>query len=706
VSNNPIGIRLDMSSGFVRICPVANSNGKPSEFYIGTTSALDHRELIREMDQTTYGVTMRADFPLVRYILGKVVSRQSNLENVEKIDLYKLACCSVSETKNGTVFALIRPSFAVDKSIVPSQTQNGHMVRALLRVCTDRNGSRYIHHLTFPNAMGVVSITPGPSSDATHPIIAWERLLKGFGISVTNTSESESINSCNWERFCVRNAHTGMSIAIKPRIEPSKDMGVGLDISFTRGDKKHCIDVSVCAIDNIFTCLTQTHSSLLRKVDPSLTEHRLSLDNGAYDLMFSIKHTSRVQCLLLHTAAAGNHFIASSDVNFSNNMVYTNVCAAGVGNVMGVERLALRMARLLQANLTPNNMGKGFCSLNDTDKQLLGLISSTDIATDLGHVFQSDDRSMKKLRLGLENLSMRKDYANGIQLLQNQQFKRSPIFVETRATSSSRAERPRWQDKHTTAANSDNLMRQKMMSARGVATLSLYTGSQHRADPMNTCVVFSDVKVPKMIYKEPSPAGRSSISAKRLGWGAPLSADAMSGCASVQRPIQDQFMYSFNRSSKELRVFNQRNDTEKTEHTIAMFVDADATVKGNVRTFVQKCVPKGSLVGALINCCKTHPSLYTRALSHLVLLDSMYRLDLISAKKSWGYYTRNWMNMYRTSFLSTLAKRGVITGDQTDQEYIDYCMFNQCMKQHISGMRMPCESFSLLVQQGIPLPYV
>jgi hypothetical protein len=508
----------------------------------------------------------------------------------------------------------------------------------------------------------------------------------------------------------VRNSHVGMSVAMTPRVKkidmPRDTNEGGLDISFTRGDKQHCLGVSVFGINNILADMTLSHIGLLRNLSRCVTEHRMSLDDGAYELVFSTKDATRVQCMLLHTAAR-NCSIASSDVNFSNNMVYTNVCAAGVDNVVGVERLALKMASRLQENLTPENIGKRLRSLSCIDKEierLLGLISSTDIATDIEHVFKSTDTSMNQLRLELANLSMKtyKHSVNDIASLQQKQFGRSPIFVEKRATSSSRAERPRWQDGPTPASRSDNLMRQKMMSARGVATLSLYTASKHGGDPLNTCVVFSDVKVPKMIYNEPKSAGRSSMSATRLSWVAPPSVDTTH---SDKSRIRDQFMYSFNRSYKESRVFNQRTDAEKTEHTLAMFVNADSTARGNVRTFVQKCVPKGSLLGALVDCCRTHPSLYTRALAHLILVDSMYRTDLVSGNKGWGRFTHEWVNMYRTQFIATLAKRGDLTEGQADQQYIDYCMFNQCLKQHINGTRMPCDSFSLLVQQGIPFPY-
>ena len=282
--------------------------------------------------------------------------------------------------------------------------------------------------------------------------------------------------------------------------------------------------------------------------------------------------------------------------------------------------------------------------------------------------------------------------------------------MDTRATSSALAERPRWQDGHTPAANSDKLMRQKMMSARGVATLSLYTNSEHDIDNLNTCVVFSTVKVPKTIYKESKSAGGSPVFAKRLNWvDAPLPAGATHSRGSVQSCKSEtphQFMYSFDKGTKELKVFDRYNNTEKTERTLAIFTNADSTLRDDAKIFVSQGVPKGSLVGELINCCEAHSSVYTRALTHLVLLDSMYRMGLICTNTSWGVYSNKWLNTYRADFLSVLAEGGVATGIQADQQYIDYCIFSQCLKQHINGTRMPCDSFSLLVQQGIPFPYV
>ncbi|KAJ1468611.1 hypothetical protein T484DRAFT_1754990 [Baffinella frigidus] len=448
----------------------------------------------------------------------------------------------------------------------------------------------------------------------------------------------------------------------------------------------------------------------------ALIEHKISLVNGAYELVFSTKHPARVQCLLLHTAA-DNRVIASSDVNFSNNMAYTNVCAVGVDHVFGIQRLALRAACRLQSNLTPDMIAQRLGSCNRTDVhngRLLQLIASTDIATDIGYVFRSndkspkfrdDDDSMAKLRLRLEKITMKTETStvDSIRVLQDIQFSNSLVFADKRATSSSRAERPRWQDGHTVAARSDHLMRQKMMSARGVATLSLYTAPIHGMDHLNACVVFSPVNVPKMIFKVPKTVSGPSAYSKVLNW---IATGDLPNRDAVTSQIPRQFMYAFNTSSKEMRVFHRHTGAEKTEHTFAIFVKEDSTLRDNAKVFVPQGVPKGSLVTELLNCCEAHSSVYTRALAHLVLLDSMYRLGTISTKTSWNESSQRWLNTYRVHFLSSLAWRGAATGVSADKQYIDYCIFSQCLKQHINGTRMPCDSFSLLVQQGIPFPYV
>ena len=720
-----------MVSRFICISPVRPTDGTSVDFYIDHTPEDSHTLLVAKMSETSPGKTMSASFPLMRDIISRVVPT-SEMTGLENIDNHSLICVSSSGNASEMVFALVRHRTGLDRpwghrSVSLSNLQTppecgDHLMRAMLHVCTTRDGKRYIHHLTFPNAGCHVSITTDASLDSSNASLAWRRLLGGFGISDTNAIESRRINAKTLERFCVRNAHAGMSVAMASRgVQNTACVSDDLDITFTRGTDNHHVNVQVCMLDNAITDVTNAHVDILRNFDSSIcpTEHNISLNNGEYGLVFSIKHASRVQCLLLHTTA-GNRIIASSDVNFSNNMVYTNVSGVGIDNVFGMQRLALRAACRLQENLTPEIVGRRLCSSNSVDKnidRMLQLISSTDIANDIGYVFRSHDKSTKfrdddewinKLRLKLRSLAMKKQkiFTADVVELQQHQFSRSPVFVETRATSSACAERPRWQDGHTTAAKSDNLMRQKMMSARGVATLSFYTNPEQGIDDLNTCVVFSTVKVPKMIYKEPKSASGRPIFTKRLNWVTSLPEGATPGRDSVQSRFSGQFMYSFNRHSKELRVFNRHNDTEKTERTFAIFMTADSTLRDDSKIFVQQGVPKGSLVGELINCSETHSSVYTRALAHLVLLDSMYRLGVISTDTSWDVYSQKWLNTYRTHFLSILAERGVATGVQADQQYIDYCIFNQCLKQHINGTRMPCDSFSLLVQQGIPFPYV
>jgi hypothetical protein len=709
-----------MVSGFICVSPVRPPNGSYVDFHIENNTIESHNPLVTAMSSTPCGTVMSANFPLMRDIISRVVPTVA-MAGLEHIDNHSLICVSTTDNAQEMVFTLVRHRTALDTPMgyrTVSRTNLSHppecgdyLLRAILRICTNRDGGRYIHNLTFPNVGCHISVEPDSPSDGSNSNIAWMRLLNGLGIADTDAIESKTINAKNFERFCVRNAHAGMSVVIEPKgVHKTTDVGDDLDVIFTSGNENHRVKVQTYTIDNTLTDMTKKHVDILQNYDLSMCniEHKVSVNDGAYELVFSMKHPSRVQCLLLHTAA-GSRIIASSDVNFSNNMVYTNVSGVGVDNVFGIQRLALRAACRLHANLTPANVARRLRSLQNVDRHidsLLQLISATDIAHDIGYVFRShdrstkfrdDDESMNQLRLKLTCLAMKNlnNSKDSVLSQQQYQFNKSPVYVETRATSSSLAERPRWQDGHTTAANSDKFMRQKMMSARGVATLSLYTISEHDIDNLNTCVVFSTVKVPKTIYKESKSTGMSPLFARRLNWvDTPLPADAT------------RFMYSFDKRSKELKVFNRYSDTKNMERTLAIFTNADSTLRDDSKIFVSQGVPKGSLVGELINCCEAHSSVYTRALTHLVLLDSMYRMGLICTNTSWGVYSNKWLNTYRADFLSVLAEGGVATGIQADQQYIDYCIFSQCLKQHINGTRMPCDSFSLLVQQGIPFPYV
>jgi hypothetical protein len=707
---------------FVYVSTVRPANGTYVDFHIDNTPAASHATLVDAMSEASYGSTMSGNFPLVRDIISRVVPTSATL-GVDHIDNHTLVCVSKSEEARDMVFTLVRHGTPLDTSpSVQTARNNNYSFRAILRLCTTRDGSQYIHNLVFPNAVCKVSLANVVSSDATQPTVAWLRLLNGFGISDTNASESRCINAQNLERFCVRNAHIGMPVAVEPRsvrfttpVDNMECMSDDLSISFFRGDKCHSVNIQASMLQDTFTQLINTHEGILQNFSTygCDTEHKISLNNGAYELVFSTKHPARVQCLLLCTTAGGR-VVASSDVNFSNNMVHTTVHAAGVDHVFGIQRLALRAACRLQSNLTSGVIARRLVSSNAVDDhgKMLQLIASTDIATDFDYVFRSggtsnklrdDDESMEKLRLRVTSLDMKKENnsVENIRVLQNIQFNRSPVFLEKRATSSTRAERPRWQDASTTGGRSDNLMRQKMMSARGVATLSLYTDLKYGIKHPDTCVVFSTVNVPKLVYKVPKSVSGPCMSAKKLNWLATPSACDVRG----KSPTPHHFMHAFNSSSKEMRVFNRHNGAEKTEHTFAIFVKEDS-VRDNSKVFVQQGVSKGSLVAELFKCSETHSSVYTRALAHLVLLDTMFRLGKICKKTSWNQYSQKWLNKYRAHFLGSLPLRRDVTGAQSDQQYIDYCIFTQCLKQHINGIHMPCDSFSSLVQQGIPFPYV
>jgi hypothetical protein len=670
-----------MCAEFMHVFPLVPI--KPVEFFAGNTNAAEHKDFMEAIRDIKAGSQLRADFPLIREIISKVVA-PGHVRPADDITNYNLICCAHS------------PDQAVCESVLaltcPNHGEGGsHMLRAIFHICTMKNDDHYIHYLKFPTMQTHVRPSSHNSILAEKPKRVWKDFLKTMKIAPHNTVESESVCSEKWEQFCKRNAHMGMSFSVIPSYNPERStaQGRGLDISYFSFGIQHSLELSVCRVDNTFMEIASTHANHLQKFDILVTEHRIPMEDGEHELVITTKNFSRLRCCLLRKGVK-NKFIASSDVNFSNNLIYSDVISKGVSNVLGVQRLALRLASSLQANFTPTNIGVRLGLVTKTDKKLLQLIASSDFATDLQYVLKSSSKLCKQLRNNITQLSTPTVLQNP--RISEEYFQDSSIFAEKRITSSCRAERPRWQDKHTSSSGSDNMMRQKMMSARGVATLSLFSGFQ-----FNTCVIFSDTDVPKTIYKEPRPATRSLMSAKQLQWGHYLSvADS-----AVQKKL-NQFMYSYDRSAKQLMFFSRKQDSE---NTIAMFRSTDASKSGTDRTFVEKDVGKGSLVQELIRCCQTHPSLYTRALAHLTLVDSVSRLHHTTHTKKWTDFTSYWINIYRTQYISTIAKRGLTTNAHLDEQYIDYCTFIQCLKQHVDGLRMPSDLYAMLVQQGIPFPF-
>jgi hypothetical protein len=708
------------------VTPIQPTVGMTTEFYGSIIPMASHSEMEQCMSDTRPGEVLHAGFPLIRQIITKVVPKH-RISPTDASDKYTLVNCSKRLDKRDMVFALVY-------KMSGNLHKGSHPLRAILRISGSPQGSRYIQVMAMPSSVCMVSESPIPRNEDVNPHTAWLRLLRNLDISETNTKLTLDHTEQIWEHFCARNARLGMAYAVKSSPPPfvndaqismgPNGVATEFNIRFTENGIDRDITVNSHVVDNLMCKLTETHRIAMSDIDNTVLPgvHDMPLGSN-YKLSFTMPQPSRVRCSLLTCDVKCPRTVVFCEVNFMNNMVYADVRTKGIRSVTGMQRLALRAANRLQVNLTPDVLATRLMKVGPTTRELLGLMLSTDLHADIADVMASDvSRSVKfsdtdasstkpTNSLLFNTRNQLKGFINSFEnmghdqltLLQNVVFINSDSYQNKRVTSSAGPDRLRWQDRQNVENATDGLLSQKMMSARGVATLLWYAnfGTSGIEGPFDKHRwVFSVSDIPRLVDADLHDSGIQYSGSKTLSW--------VSTNNSGER--QNSFSYVTDRISGGIRVSQKNHATVR--HTFAVFPGKTRPLVGNLQSKIRTVDsnPKGVLVNRLLNFATSHPSVYLRALASFVLLDAV-RGQTVSPMVlddtiGWSKPLSICLNYYRTQFLKEHIDDIPKTNTSADELYIQYSLFSQCLKQFMHGSRTPSDMFALLVQQGIPFPQV
>ena len=688
------------STTYLKISPIEPDPGTTTSFMVETVKATDHTMMQTIMYTCLPGEVSNETqtIPLINKILHDI---HHPTEDV----IYSLVCVAKDNTSTSTangvdmVFALVG-----DKK---NNVTGNYSLRCLLHARQSKGGDRYIDIVKLPGAFCKKEYMTSYVSKS--PQNTWPALLSLLHIAFTNTRKSSQQCEKDLNVYRKANAKQGASYCVTPSTAKSLQeqvaMGVNgptndLTIQYTRATEIYNVNVDACTVDLHCTTIKAIHRAIIsEEMDMPMPTYTIPTKDKNLVLRICIPHAARMKCSLTDKSLRGAmSYIASTDVNFCNNMVYTDMRAKNVEDVYGLQRIALRIANRLQENLTPAvialRLGKKYSNF----KTLFDLMSSVDLMADLHKVVnyhtiedfnaRTDALKLKtRLYAGINDMSQ----ATSTQLMtvQEQVFAKCSAFKDTRVTASISAERARWQDHHPIIAARDDLLRQKMTSARGVATLSI-VNQMNNARPHNNYISFSALNILSLRCHEDKSIvrPRTYTLSRSLTW-----TDATA--------LKDtQFSYAYCKFTKALQFL-------QGEKIIATF-DAHPQKSDKTSTegdiFHLSSVPIGSLVRELLDISVHAKSVYTRALAHRVLICATENLTKTTKKVNSRSYVTPWLNYYRNQFLKEIQSAKVLNNSDLNDLYVDYSIFGQCLKDQAMGSKIPADMFALLVQQGIPFP--
>jgi len=719
------GKDTDTTNTYIKINATPPNSGITTTFLVEVVSAKLHQDTEEIMYATQPG-KMAHDANTM--LVNKILNDMGHSPSSEK---YKLLCVSKSNTSESTmngvdmVFALVGGA--------KTQNTQQHELRCILYAKTSANGERFIRTIKLPTA--TCQLEYMTSYETYTPNKTWLSLLHSLKIADTNTNKASFMCENELEKYRKKNSDKPVSYCIIPTHRSTRDKGVceevslgangtinDLNIQFTRDGSKHVVHVDACALDLLSTDIKGKHRIMVSDVQSTPpTMYEIPTKNTTFVLAITMPYATRVKCALMEKSASGGvTYVASTDVNFCNNMIYTDMRAKGVEDVFGVQRIALRISNRLQENLTPVMIAQRLNTGHYETKNLMRLMSSTDLLTDLKYVIQYQTIKDPKARNVTANTNARlfesinyvqQSTAQQLKTNQDSVFATCSAFKHTRVTASISAERARWQDHHPDIASSDGLLRQKMTSARGVAVLSIRNQTNTRAEKKDTTEIAgptSDKKKGLGIHKECTLGTYvlfSSSNIPRLVLRDETVTVKKTPMYTTSRPLDwtdtPQFVYNYCKFSKALQVIHGSNP-------IALFEAPQPTpikYPHQERPSVPISTAAGSLVRELLDLSTNSKSVYTRALAHRVITGAVDNCGLLKTHIKPQTQTMSWLNHYRNQFLNDrCSKNKNIVGVELDQLYIDYSIFSQCLKDQAIGSKIPADMFALLVNTGIPFP--
>jgi hypothetical protein len=734
---------------FIRVCPTML--GDTTNFFVDQVESSNHTDTEEIMYATTPGQKTDVQTKLTRQVLHDLA------HTISPDEKYKLICISKNNTSATTidgvdmVFALVgeKTNFNSDE----------HNLRCIFYSKNAKNmrypGERFIRLIKFPSATCQLQYLVSYNNDT--PSKSWLNLLLSLKISETNTTKSVGACEKDWGFYLKQNSHNnGVSYCIIPPnkngnegVGTSTALGVGgvvtdLNVKFTREGFEHVVNIDAAALDLLSSHIVQKHHTIVSDVHCILKEkYEFPTRDSNFILTLTMPHATRVKCSLMEVSKSTQPhadntkmnltYIASTDVNFCNNMVYADMRAPGVENVFGIQRIALRISNRLQENLTPAMIARRIIAGPGETENLIKLMSSVDLSTDLIDVLQYQTIKCPKTRAvvamintGLfQKINYDRQAATSAGQLKTEQdhiFGNCNAFRLKRVTASISSERARWQDHHPVVAASDSLLRQRMTSARGVAVMSVLN-EQSDIKTTGTYIQFYASTIPRLRLRKripskiigPGPLPTSSTTEKiqlyttsrPLEWGTNNPVSSPDASKPTQAELGSDakggetqfFTYKYDKFSKAMQ-FLQGPDT------IALFTTAENIKIEAPPNTPAMSVPPGSLVRALINLSNNSNNVYTRALAHKVLIAAVESCPLINTHINSQIQTMSWMNHYRIQFLKEIKSNHGKLAHILDEKYVDYSMFSQCLKDQSIGSRIPADMFGLLVQQSIPFPSI
>jgi hypothetical protein len=724
------------------------SSKRQTMFFPSQTKVIngDMHSLSEEMDRLTLGEYRHVNLQLLRDIVQSSVTPPP-FENTF------LLCCSShsSQPHEGPVFALICDFFNVE--------QNHHQCRlcAIFLRVKGKDSFTYMKTVKFVHSFcNFEKLGEKPKGNRV-----FTRIMEEMGISTADIKMSAKESANKWNAYLAHNCKSvghhvantrGLCFGVNGHIvyhevrltQQKKGKLGGIIHHDTHQDKivflpalmdlriKEVVDEykkSISSLDNTPSRVFETYAEKVQ-----------------FKLVFQLQHSSRVSCSLMEVDTKSNpkneRFLASVAINFSGEMVYADRYGEGISDVEGLRTIAMRVANKLYDCMTVSFIAQRLRNSSQQTKELLELMTSTDLLCDMEYVILATDVEQgNKPDQGHEiRLATRHELFTGLDHVcsHNLVRERQRKEEEMRESSVMRIDcnqpslkRPHWMDQLGNVFEKDPLVTQKAMAAKGVAILHLLQyqgGATHKNSAK--CFLFPVVGIPRLVdastispiqYSPPVSHGDTQVHNPKSPTG------------EVEPPVErscrrDHWQHSTGSFSHtyihgELCYFYHAEDT--VPHLMCVF-ESSLGQNGPRKTNSASSFARGSLVQKLIDLTKFPSPIYTRAMAHMVLVSAVNHCiakrnssdaDWLKTFKAKSTLHNNPANVMTESRLEPHPIRPynepsdfyrALFFDMYEEKngsllYEEYSIFSQCLKARgLNHMKSRHNMFTMLLTQAVP----
>ena len=503
---------------------------------------------------------------------------------------------------------------------------------------------------------------------------------------------------------------------MRPKGILSRKAGTGQDVSATESADKHTARFQQGNIEMVIRILSGEHKTTISTPNAPLPQkHSIYSQDQHMVLVFEMTNPTCVQISILdaHSTPGEMTWLASTSINFNCMQIEATSNIRELVDLHGLKAIAQRVANVLKRNVTISVSAQRLENVSDDIRDLLRLMACTDLRTDMMYVLSNESDIRQTLYAGLDHVCDT-NWADKRNRIESEMKSNEHPLINV--TCKKLAAKPSSRDCLNSIFAKNNSVIPNATSAAGVAiiqrldrddgSIRVYSDTHLVAPTAQKCILFPSCGIPRLVPSSSITPILSTYVPPRVTPGrwerrAPKHLD-------LWQDGNEKFSHTY--IDGEMCYFQHQKATNGVDiQRLTCVFESPSTDRHPPRVISNNPIgSNGSLVKCLLSLTDDTNPVYTRALSHFVLISAFnecqthlqheFTQDIFPYRQH-QYKERYPSDFYRHEFIEQETKK--FEGQSMCHVYADYSMFCKLLEDRVTHPNM----FAVLVNEALLFPH-